>query len=149
MKDIFLDFDDTITCIECEPVWDEDLGLWCHKQMLKNNVNNFLKFLTDNFNVFWCSFNSNKNIRERLKDVVDKDILNKIPYFNCCKYGFSNKVAEINEISKNYIFIDDSFCSEEQKLIPENCLFVQACETDMEDLVKIETEIREKLKMRT
>lgn len=142
MKDIFLDFDDTITCIECEPIWDEDLGLFIHKQKVKNNINNFLKFLTDNFNVIWCSFNLHRNILKRLDGLVDKDILNKIPYFDCCKYSFSNKVVEINEVSNDYIFIDDSYIDVEQEIIPSDCYFIQASETDVDDLFKIEEEIR-------
>lgn len=143
-RDVFLDFDDTITCIDTEPYFDEYLGINCHRQIVKNNVNEFLKFLTDNFNVVWCSYNSENNIHKRLQELVDEEIISKIPYFDCIKYGFNNKVIEINEVSQDYIFIDDSYCKDEQEMILENCYFVQACETDINDLIRIEDEIRYK-----
>ena len=146
-KNIFLDFDDTITCIDPEEYFDENLGMLWHRQKVKNNVNQFLKFLTKHFNVVWCSYNSKERILEQLTDRVDKDILDKIKYFNCHKHGFGNKVYEINEVTSDYLFIDDSWILEEQEIIPNTCYFIQACETDPDDLIRIENEIRYKYKI--
>jgi hypothetical protein len=133
---IYLDFDGTIT-------------RYCKNgEILKKDAIKFLKFLTDNFNVKWCSLNDFYLIRLMLLFYkVPISIISKIKYFNCSNTEF-NKVAAIIKETQNFIFIDDDRADREisalKKInLEDNFIKADSYIDDLDDIIKIiKTKIR-------
>jgi len=134
---LFIDHDGTIT------YFDRILGMWKYKDGLKE----FINFIIEFFDVYWCSGREHEEIISGLKKMgVDDSVIDRIPYFeyNICYV----KAKSIVEITKEFIFIDDDNSNEECKFIRKKGLknnFIKAHLKEASDLYRIMEILKEKI----
>jgi hypothetical protein len=99
-----------------------------------------LNFITDNFDVYWCSQCEHHAILESLRKIgVEERVLKKIKYFDCDLPG--EKAKSIFNETKDFIFIDDDGWDEEAKYMKRKGLehnFIKAKSREVNDLKRIE-----------
>lgn len=134
---LFIDHDGTITH------FDKTLRMWKYKDGLQE----FLNFIIEYFDVYWCSFCEHEEIISELRNMgVEDRVLERIDYF---EYDLSyEKAKSIIEITEEFIFIDDDSWDKERKFINRNGLqknFIKAYSKDVKDLYRILEILKDKI----
>jgi hypothetical protein len=109
------------------------------EEKYKNDLIEFVNFVYDNFEVIWCSGCAHDVIiNNLLEQHINNDILDKIPYFEYGYYGPKSK--SILSETRDFIFIDDDHCREEELYLREEGLeknFIKANPRQENDLRRI------------
>lgn len=134
---LFIDHDGTIT------YFNKTLGIWKYKDGLKE----FLNFIIEYFDVYWCSGCEYEEIISGLKNMgIEESVLDRINYFD---YDLSYvKAKSIIETTKEFIFIDDDSWDNERKFIKKKGLkknFIKANSNEAKDLYMIIEILKDRL----
>lgn len=131
-KKLYLDYDGTLTYSKR----GADGRL---EEKYKKDLIEFINFIYNNFEVIWCSGCAHYAIiHSLLEQQIDKEILNKIPYF---EYGFYGpKSKSILNVTRDFIFIDDDCAGEEEQYLRRKGLeknFIKANPHQENDLRRV------------